>query len=62
MQVQTVVDDADEKNAEDRPSDATDPARQAGAADDHRGDGVEFIGLAGVGLSGGDPSGKDDPG
>ncbi|MNC38693.1 hypothetical protein D3C75_873120 [compost metagenome] len=48
-QVQTVVDHADQQGAEQGADDAAGTAGEAGAADHHGGDGVQFIRATGLG-------------
>ena len=60
--VEAVVERLDQEQAERRSPDAAPAAHQAGAADDHRGDGVELVALTQVGRAGDDPRGEHDAG
>src|SRR5207302_10823416 len=48
--VEALVEDADDDGARGGPGYRADPAGEAGAAHDHRGDGVELEALPGAGL------------
>ena len=61
-QVQAVVDGAEQERADDGPHDGATAAGEAGAADDHRGDGGELEPLAGRRLCGPEARGEDEPG
>src|SRR4051794_37696882 len=60
--VEAVVEGLDQQQAEGRSPDAAPAAKEAGAADDHRSDGVQLVTLAEVRRAGDDAGGQHDAG
>src|SRR5438445_5945469 len=60
QQIQPVAQDGDHQDPEERPRQAPLPATQAGAADHHRGDGVELLALADRRLPGKRAGGENE--